>query len=198
MARSGKIEDWQNGVSSSTFSGILGANSFNGNSTELANEIRSNPIYRDNDVWIGGRTAELGGFAYNGNNNGAFFPGVIDNGDGTYTENFGGEGTKLFDAYRVVESSGSIWRTGYAFMYDASFIKLRDITFAYNLPKKMANYISAQSISVSFYAKNIMLWTKAGIGIDPEIAYNQGSQGFEKWNMAPWTAPMGFRLNVMF
>lgn len=198
MARSGKIEDWKNGVSSSTFSGILNANSFGGDREALAEEIKNNPIYRDNDVWIGGRNQELGGFEYNGNPNGAFFPGVIDNGDGTYTENFGAEGTKMFDAYRVVESSGSFWRTGYSFMYDASFIKLRDITFTYTFPDKVAKMLSAQNISLALYSKNILLWTGAGIGIDPELAYNGGQQGFEKWNLAPWTAPIGFKLNVGF
>lgn len=198
MARSGKIESWNNGISTSTFSGVLDANSFNGDRDQLANEIKNNPIYRDNDVWIGGRNEDLGGFEFNGNYNGAFFPGVIDNGDGTYTENFGADGTKLFDAYRVVESSGSFWRTGSTFMYDASFIKMRDITFSYQLPEKISSLISAQNISVSVYAKNIMLWTAAGIGIDPEVSYNGGQQGFEKWNMAPWTVPMGFRLNFEF
>ena len=198
MARSGKIEDWRNGVSSSTFSGILDANSFGGDREALANEIANNPIYRDNDVWVGGRTEELGGFENNGSYNGAFFPGVIDNGDGTYTENFGGPGTQLFDAYRVVESSGSFWRTGYAFMYGASFVKLRDITFTYNFPKEVAEMVSARNISLSLYSKNIILWTEAGIGIDPEVAYDRGQQGHENWNLAPWTAPVGFRLNVGF
>lgn len=198
MARSGKIESWNNGISTSTFTGVLNANSFNGDRTALANEIKTNPIYRDNNVWIGGRNQELGGFDYNGNYNGAFFPGVIDNGDGTYTENFGAEGTQFFDAYRVVESSGSFWRTGETFMYDASFVKLRDITLSYKFSNKVANYISAENISLSVYAKNIMLWTKADIGIDPETAYDEGSQGFEKWNLTPWTIPMGLKLNVSF
>ncbi|APZ47103.1 hypothetical protein BW723_12780 [Polaribacter reichenbachii] len=198
MARSGKIESWKNGISTSTFTGVLNANSFNGDRAALANEIKSNPIYRNNNVWVGGRNQDLGGFAYNGNYNGAFFPGVIDNGDGTYTENFGGEGTQFFDAYRVVESSGSFWRTGETFMYDASFVKLRDITLTYDFSDKVAKYISAQNISISLYAKNIMLWTKAKIGIDPETAYDEGNQGFDKWNLTPWTIPMGFRLNVSF
>ena len=198
MARSGKIESWNNGISTSTFTGVLNANSYGGDRTALANEIKSNPIYRDNNVWVGGRNKDLGGFEYNGNYNGAFFPGVIDNGDGTYTENFGAPGTKFFDAYRVVESSGSFWRTGDTFMYDASFIKLRDITLTYQFSENIAKFISAQNISLSIYAKNIMLWTKADIGIDPELAFNDGNQGFEKWNLAPWSAPIGFRLNVSF
>lgn len=198
MARSGKIESWNNGIGTSTFTGVLNANSFGGDRTALANEIKSNPIYRDNNVWVGGRNQDLGGFEYNGNYNGVFFPGVIDNGDGTYTENFGGPDTQFFDAYRVVESSGSFWRTGDTFMYDASFVKLRDITLTYKFPDNIAQYISAQNISFSVYAKNIMLWTKADIGIDPETAYNDGNQGFEKWNLTPWTVPMGFKLNVSF
>ncbi|WP_405608831.1 SusC/RagA family TonB-linked outer membrane protein [Polaribacter sp. Asnod1-A03] len=198
MARSGKIESWNNGVSTSTFTGVLNANSFDGDRTALANEIKANPIYRDNNVWVGGRNQNLGGFEYNGNYNGAFFPGVIDNGDGTYTENFGGEGTKLFDAYRVVESSGSFWRTGETFMYDASFVKLRDITLTYKFTDNVARFIAAENISLSVYAKNVMLWTKAKIGIDPETAFDEGNQGFDKWNLAPWTVPMGFRLNVSF
>lgn len=198
LTRDGKIEDWNNGISSSTFSGILGSNSFGGDRDRLAEEIKSNPVYRDNNVWIGGRTAELGGFGFAGNQNGAFFPGVIDNGDGTYTENFGGEGTKMFDSHRAFESSGSIWRTGYAFMYDASFIKLRDVNLSYQLPARVAGLLSAQKVSVAVYTKNIMLWTKAGINIDPELSYNEGAQGFEKWNTAPWTAPVGFNLNITF
>lgn len=198
MARSGKIESWENGISTSTFSGALGANDFNGDLDALANEIETNPIYRDNNVWIGGRNEELGGFEFNGNYNGAFFPGVIDNGDGTYTENFGAAGTKYFDAYRVVESSGSFWRTGSTFMYDASFVKMRDITLTYKLPAKIAGLIRAQDATVSVYAKNLLLWTAADIGIDPELSYNRGQQGFEKWNMAPWTVPIGFRLNLNF
>ena len=201
-ARSGKIEKWQrkNGQITSTFQGVLGANDYNGLSDELANEIRNNPEYRDYDVWVGGRNQELGGFLYGEYYTGAFYPGVIDNGDGTYTENFGAEGTRMFDAYRTFKSSGSFWRTGYAFLFDASFIKMRDITLSYKLPTNIAGAIKAQDISVAVFAKNIMLWTKADIGIDPENAYRDSgqNQGFERWSMAPWTVPVGFRLNVNF
>ena len=199
MARSGKIEKWMRstGITTSTFEGILGANSYGGLSDALANEIKSDPRYMD-DVWVGGRNEALGGFMYDGYYTGAFFPGVIDNGDGTYTENFGAEDTRMFDAYRTFKSSGSFWRTGYAFMFDASFVKMRDITLSYQLPSKIAGAIKAQSATVSVFAKNIMLWTKADVGIDPENAYNEGYQGFERWSMAPWTAPLGFRVNVNF
>lgn len=198
LARDGKIEDWNKGYSSSTFAGVLGANSFNGDRDQLANEIKNNPIYRDNDVWIGGRNQELGGFPLNGGHHGAFFPGVIENADGSYTENFGAAGTKMFDAYRFIESSGSFWRTGYAFMYDASFVKMRDITLSYQLSDRVARFLASQEVTLSVYAKNVILWTKANIGIDPEASFTEGQQGFEKWNTAPWTVPVGFNLNIKF
>src|SRR5690606_22618086 len=85
FARSGIVEDYNNGVHSSTFTGILNAHSFGGDQDRLVNEIKSNPeIYRDGNVWIGGRNEDLGGFLYNGVNNGAFFPGVIADGQGGY------------------------------------------------------------------------------------------------------------------
>lgn len=200
-ARSGWVDKWQGDAG--TFSGVLGSNSFNGDRTALANEIKSNPdVYQADNVWIGGRDAQTGGFEYNGFNNGSFWPGVIKNSDGTYTENFGGPGTVLFDAYKVVEPGGGLWDVGSSFMYDLSFVKLRNITLTYDLPQKFASKISAQRVSFSVFTKNIMLWNAADIGIDPELAYyqNNGSYdiGKEKWNALPWVAPVGFTINLTF
>jgi len=65
-----------------------------------------------------------------------------------------------------------------------------------------------QNFSVSLYSKNIILWTKAGIGIDPEMAFQpeggtqtsgiQFKQGIERFNVAPWTIPIGVKLNISF
>jgi hypothetical protein len=53
-----------------------------------------------------------------------------------------------------------------------------------------------------------MLWTKAKINVDPELAFQpeggvQGSgimfkQGIERYNVSPWTIPIGVKLNVSF
>jgi hypothetical protein len=65
-----------------------------------------------------------------------------------------------------------------------------------------------QGFSLGIYAQNIIIWTKAKAGIDPEQAFNyqpgtQGNgsqfrQGIEYYNITPWTIPLGVKLDVRF
>lgn len=92
-------------------------------------------------------------------------------------------------------------------MFSASYIKLREISLSYGLPRSVISSLKIQEMSFSFYSRNIILWTKAKIGIDPENAYQpttgtqggiQFKQGIERYNVTPWTIPMGIKLNVTF
>jgi hypothetical protein len=81
---------------------------------------------------------------------------------------------------------------------------LIEISLTYLLPPIKG----IQNLSVSLYSRNIMLWTKAGIGVDPETAFQpeggtqpsgiQFKQGIERYNVAPWTIPIGIKLNISF
>lgn len=205
LARAGKVEMFHDNANSSTFTGILSNNSFNGDNAALANEIKSHPEIYQNDVWIGGRTQDLGGFLYsNGVYEGSFFPGVRSDGKGGYIENFGGEGTKYVKAYDIFQPSGGYWNTGtrYKWIYDASFIKLREIALSYTLPQSVAEKVYAQNITVSAFMKNIVLWSGNKTNQDPESIYNQNEsntmQGRSIWNASPIVMPVGFKLNVSF
>ena len=59
-----------------------------------------------------------------------------------------------------------------------------------------------RNLSLSLFSRNIILWTKAGINIDPESAFqnSQGnlSQGVERYNIQPWAIPVGLILNASF
>jgi hypothetical protein len=66
-----------------------------------------------------------------------------------------------------------------------------------------------KNASVSVYTGNLMIWTAAKIGIDPERAFqanggNQGNtvsqfkQGYERQNVMPWSATGGVKLNFSF
>jgi hypothetical protein len=207
FARSGIVEDYNNGVHSSTFSGKLGANSFNGDVDRIATEVETNTsVYRDGNVWVGGRTQELGGFLYNGNYSGAFIPGVISDGKGGYVENFGGQGTRLINTWEVHEPGGGYWDIAIAnrFVYDASFLKLRELALTYDLPVAAVSRIGIKKASISVFTRNIMIWTAAKIGIDPETAYMRRqnefqSRGIERFNGAgPWTASGGATLKFDF
>jgi hypothetical protein len=55
------------------------------------------------------------------------------------------------------------------------FIKLRDITLTYRLPKQWAGKINAQGISISALARNLLLWVPSeNTFVDPE-ATNLGN-----------------------
>ena len=208
LARGGKVEYYQKkgDLSASTFRGILNNNSFHGDMNALANEIKTHPAKYQNNVWVGGRTADLGGFAYAaaGTNEGAYFPGVISDGNGGYIENFGATGTKIIKSYDVFQPTG-----GYFYLdqktewcHEATFIKLREVALAYTLPALWAKQVGAQKIVLSGFMKNILLYAAAKTGQDPEGMYNQNGsnhmQGDVLWNGSPIIMPTGFKVNVTF
>jgi TonB-linked SusC/RagA family outer membrane protein len=159
---------------------------------------------------VGGHTAETGGFPVDADgNDGAFVPGVIqtagtdtpdDFSDDEYVEHLGGPGTNVYPITNTYP-----WDFNEQVTFDASFIKLREISLAYQLP----DIGSIKNASIAIYSRNIMLWTAADIGIDPERAFqahngtqgdtrSQFRQGMERQNVMPWSVPVGFKLNFNF
>ena len=103
----------------------------------------------------------------------------------------------------------SAWNFAEYSMFDADFVKLREIAFSYQFPPSIMNKLKGiKNLSLSLYSRNIILWTKAGIGIDPERAFqaeagkgNRGTQfkqGIERYNIDPWVIPVGFKINLTF
>ncbi|MFV0268268.1 MAG: SusC/RagA family TonB-linked outer membrane protein, partial [Draconibacterium sp.] len=164
-------------------------------------------IYADRLYPVGGPTPEYGGFPeqWSGTKvyDGTFVPGVI----GTYDdegnfilerENLGGEGT-VFLPYSVSYP----WDIGEANVFDADYIKLREISLNYRIPRSIAQKVNMEDINVSVYSRNILLWTKdSGFGIDPERAYQPDGgrllQGLERYNVNPWVVPIGFKVGFTF
>ncbi len=203
IGRAGKVENIHPNKNSSTFTGLLSNKTFNGDNSILAQEIKNNPEkYQYQNIWVGGRTTDLGSFAYNGYTDGAFYPGVISDGNGGYIENFGEAGTEYIHAYEVYATSGGYWDRGNKWVYDGSFVKLREISLAYKLPQKLANKLLAQDITISAFMRNILLWSAAKTGMDPESQYHESSskvrQGLSKWNGSPIVMPAGFKLSLNF
>ncbi len=213
LTRDGRQDSWYKGEGSSTFTGILSNNSFNGDNDQLAAEIRNNPG-KYNAVngltYVGGRNADLGGFEYGGTvANGVFFPGVIMGANGEYIENFGGEGTQYFRSDLIADPGAGYWSMGVqSWIYDASFVKLRELAVAYELPGAWAKHIGAGNMSLSLFTRNIILWTKAKNYIDPESTMMNGNDqftsspnyllGFDRASFYPWTMSMGMKLNIQF
>jgi TonB-linked SusC/RagA family outer membrane protein len=180
---------------------------------ELRNYLVDNNLVVVGDHFniVGGPTAEYGGypFEYGGGTypTGVFNPGVIAeyDGDGNiigYTENLGGPDTKI-----IPYADNYPWSFMKAATFDASFLKLREVSLTYALPYDFVKKMGLQNASLSVYSRNIMLWTAAGIGVDPETAFQQESgrqagtqfkQGIERYNVNPWVMPIGFKLGLTF
>ncbi|GAA5221708.1 SusC/RagA family TonB-linked outer membrane protein [Membranihabitans marinus] len=85
------------------------------------------------------------------------------------------------------------------YLYDASFVKLRNMSLTYQFPKSVlerAGFISGASISL--VGNNLqLLWTKAP-GFDPDTNFTAGNaQGMEN-NPLPPTRSYGLNLNLKF
>ena len=84
------------------------------------------------------------------------------------------------------------------FVYDASFVKLRQITLGYNLPKKIWGNAPIRGLMLSFVARNLAILYKNSDNIDPESSYTSGnSQGLDYFGM-PATRTLGFNLRATF
>jgi hypothetical protein len=90
-------------------------------------------------------------------------------------KNRGDEASTLIPSYVSNSSVSSTRReTDYYVKGDvnvesASYIKVRDITLSYSLPKSLLNRIKADNISFRVQVSNLMLWKANKYGIDPEF-----------------------------
>ncbi|SHJ29714.1 SusC/RagA family TonB-linked outer membrane protein [Pseudozobellia thermophila] len=169
-------------------------------------------IYGENFLSIGGPPGD-GGFAESLGGrtvyDGIFNAGVVGthDEDGNFIldyENLGEVGTNF-----IPFSVANPWEFGTPHMFDADFIKLREVSIGYDLPAKSLERIGIQGLNFSIYSRNIMLWTKdSQFGVDPERAFqaetssgNRGTQfkqGIERYNVEPWLVPIGIKIGVTF
>lgn len=84
------------------------------------------------------------------------------------------------------------------FIYDNSFVKLREISLSYSCPKKWFVHTPIESVTLSAYGRNLLLIYSNVDNIDPESSYNNGNgQGFE-YGSLPSRRTFGFGINVKF
>lgn len=192
-----------NGQLDETFSGVP-----YDKSKGISDQIKANPkAYLGN--WIGGRNEEYGGFAWTGSQasirkqDASFNPGVrqvVTNGNISYVENLGGADTKWLDPFNAYRYANRPFPDRN--LYSATYVKLREISLAYRLPRNFTHRLKLQGASVSLVASNLFEWTAAHIAIDPERAFRQDgavwTQGVEYYNVMPWTTSVGCKLNVDF
>lgn len=80
-----------------------------------------------------------------------------------------------------------------AFVYDDSWIKLREVRLAYDLPSSLVSRMRAQAVTLAFIGRN--LWTHTNVpNIDPEFSYSTGN--FQGVEYATIPNPKSFGINL--
>ena len=134
---------------------------------------------------------------------------VVKNEDGTYANNSGGlllDGVYADGTANVTRVEGGDYRVwGYsrnpnsAFVYDASYLKLRELVISYSLPQSViakAGWI--QGATFSIVGSNLWILMKNLPHADPEASQSSGNvQGWQSGVM-PSTRNVGFSVNLQF
>jgi TonB-linked SusC/RagA family outer membrane protein len=80
-------------------------------------------------------------------------------------------------------------------IYDATYTKLREITFSVDIPRSFANRLSLSAITLSFTGRNLKTWSNVP-NIDPEFSYQTGNnQGIESM-VLPNAKSWGFNVRI--
>lgn len=84
------------------------------------------------------------------------------------------------------------------FVYDADFVKLRQLSFGYDLPPSLLSKAGIQSANLSLIGRNLLLLYSQVPNIDPESSYHSsGHQGLDSFGIPP-TRSFGLSLNLKF
>lgn len=115
------------------------------------------------------------------------------------------EATNAYVKNDVAVSAQEYWQgivnnnIGEEFIYDASFIKLRELSLGYEFPQSVLNKLKVvKGLNISLVGRNLWTIMKHTDNIDPESAYTSGNgQGLEL-NGYPSTRNFGFNVNLKF
>jgi len=179
----------------------------------------------NNPWWMGGRTAELGGMAWPAEGSSAY-ENINANNDGQRSDfhdasyakgvfinpNF--EGTTPTDADYIVNGADPnntfyqipynsygdvIWDFTATRTYDATNIKLREVSLTYTLPNSVTSKLHMNNVNIALVGRNVFQWNASGRNEDPESAFSGVgvSQGVLRATL-PSVRSIGFKLGFDF
>ncbi|HEX2976503.1 MAG TPA: SusC/RagA family TonB-linked outer membrane protein, partial [Bacteroidales bacterium] len=127
----------------------------------------------------------------------------IDDGEGniSYVENdipIAGSSQNLTLYYDQTYGAGRFERE---FVFDKSFIKLRDVVLSYTLPKKLISGIRLTNAEISLIGRNLLLWTpRENIFVDPELTTfgTEIAADFGEYGATPSTRSYTLSLRLTF
>ncbi|MCF6366277.1 MAG: SusC/RagA family TonB-linked outer membrane protein [Bacteroidales bacterium] len=176
--------DWTGGISNTiTYKGI--------SASVLIDAKMGGDVHSMTTTW--GRYAGILSETLEGRETGVVGEGVIDNGNGTYSTN---DIVVTAEAFNKAAYSNNNVESS---VFDASYIKLRQATLGYTLPKKLLSNLPIRDLSISLVGRNLALLYSNIPHIDPETAFSSanGEQG-QEFGQLPSTRSIGFNINFKF
>ncbi|QLE02311.1 SusC/RagA family TonB-linked outer membrane protein [Galbibacter sp. BG1] len=82
-------------------------------------------------------------------------------------------------------------------VYDASYIKLREINFGYDFSGPFLESLNLTKLRLSYIGRNLAILHKNTDNFDPETGFNRGFSGVEYFGF-PSTSSHGFKLSIAF
>lgn len=151
-------------------------------------------VGREGGIIIETLEGRADGYDLTKSGNGVIGQGVIQNADGSF---------KLNDVKRTAREWHTAWTGGRniaeGVMYDASFVKLRELQLGYAIPDRVFGKLPFRSVVVTLVGRNLFLWDNVP-HIDPEnMSYTGGTAlpGIE-YMAIPSTRSYGINLNLKF
>jgi hypothetical protein len=107
-------------------------------------------------------------------------------------ENTGKPNEVYVDPQDLYESRlASLWEN---WIYDASYVKLRELSLGYQLPKSIFRKLPVQGLSVSVIGQNLWLIHSKVKGLDP----SELEQSWMETGQLPGTRSIGFNVKISF
>jgi len=82
------------------------------------------------------------------------------------------------------------------YLYKNDYIKLREVSVRYTLPKKFSNSFKLQKVAFSVFARNLAYLYKTMPNVDAEASL--GTDEFQEYSSLPATRSFGFKVDVSF
>lgn len=122
---------------------------------------------------------------------------AASNSGGVYVSGVNAAGEPVEYLTNAVTYWGNLYLNKEAWLFDASYVKLREVKLTYNIPSSMLNRTPLKRASVSIDMYNILLLYSSTKGTDPSSIQNS-TAGFSFWEGGglPGTRSLGFNINV--
>lgn len=122
--------------------------------------------------------------------------------EGVIQDGIDAQGNPVYRPNDVYVDPEIYWQSVYSntpepFIYDASYIKFRELSVSWTFGKKYFKKAPIESITLSAFGRNLWLIWCSLPNVDPESSYNSNKLGLE-YSSLPARRNFGFGINIKF